>query len=346
MSLDTAKRSIDFFVKHSGDSKKVSIGLYGGEPLIEFELLKEIVEYAESQFVGKEVGFSMTTNGTLLSPAIYKYLVNHNVSIVVSIDGPKAIHDKNRVNINGEGSFEIIENNLREIYKECGDDMFQKLSINMVVDPMNNLDQILELFDEDLWKDIQMRYSIVDDVYNDMETKFSEEFIKRYRYQYFLMLLKAKNIIDGIECSKFYMGEEIRLENDYESFHKKIEKIPTTWAPSGPCIPGKRRMFIDVDGNFFPCERVSETSEIMKIGSLEEGLFYDKIKKIVNISKVTEEECKNCVAMNKCSICARLVDDHGTFSAKQKLKHCDMVKGDLKRALKEVLCSKEMTDYL
>lgn len=211
MDLKTAKNSIDFFVKHSCDSRSVAIGLYGGEPLIEFELLKQIIEYAESQFIGKKVTFSMTTNGTLLTPEKFMYLIQHNVSVVVSIDGPKRIHDTNRVMVNGQGSFGSILTNLRDIYSEYGEKIYEKLSLNMVINPMDDLDEICSLFEDELFRNIQLRYSIVDDIYNDKETTFSNDFIKKYRYQYFIMLLKNKNIISRIEVPKLFAAEEVRL---------------------------------------------------------------------------------------------------------------------------------------
>lgn len=345
MDFETAKKSIDFFVKHSGDSDEVAIGLYGGEPLIEFELVKNIIEYSKQQFKGKKTTFSITTNGTLLTPEKFNYLMKNNVSLVLSVDGPKKIHDKNRIMVNGKSSFEAIIRNLSKIYNEFGKDQYSKMSMNMVVDPENDLDEICSLFDNELFKCLHLRFTIVDDTFTDFKTNYSDEFIKKFRYQYFIMLLQSNNLIEGIECKKIFEQRITQFSNEYESYQQRHDKLPEKWAPSGPCIPGKRRLFVDVNGNFFPCERVSETSEIMNIGSLDGGLCFDKVKRLVNIGNLTEEECKKCYAINKCTICARLVDDNGELSAKKKLLHCAAVKQEMDRNIREVLLIKELKEY-
>ena len=61
-----------------------------------------------------------------------------------------------------------------------------------------------------------------------------------------------------------------------DNFRAIKPELPDEFAPSGPCIPGKRRLFVDVNGSFFPCERVNEQSDLMKIGSISEGFDADK----------------------------------------------------------------------
>jgi len=73
MSWESAKRAIDFLREHSVDSPNVNVGLYGGEPLLEFDLVKKIVEYSKECFEGKELTFNMTTNGTLLTDEMILY---------------------------------------------------------------------------------------------------------------------------------------------------------------------------------------------------------------------------------------------------------------------------------
>lgn len=248
--------------------------------------------------------------------------------------------------ISGRGSFDLIKRNLKSIYDEWGEKLYNRMSMNMVVDPMNDLDEICSLFENPLFKNIHLRFTIVDDAYTDLETQYSNEFVKKFRYQYFILLLQNKNIIEGIECEKLFEQRVYQFEEEYESYQKKHDKMPEKWAPSGPCIPGKRRLFVDVNGNFYPCERVSETSDIMNIGSLDEGFKLDKIKQLVNIGRLTQEECRKCYAINKCTICARLVDDNGRLSAEKKLTHCASVKQEMERNLREVLLVKELKNYM
>ena len=116
--------------------------------------------------------------------------------------------------------------------------------------------------------------------------------------------------------------------------HKQLE-LNDKEHHGGPCIPGSQRLFVDVDGNLYPCERVSEESEVMRIGSLDEGFDYNKIYDILNFGKLTEENCKNCWAFRYCSLCAAYADDLDTLSANKKMKNCNNVRSILENQLKD-----------
>ena len=76
-------------------------------------------------------------------------------------------------------------------------------------------------------------------------------------------------------------------------------------APSGPCIPGQLRLFVNVHEQLFPCERVSERSPAMCIGTLDDGFNLENAQKILNVGKLTEESCKNCWCFRYCTLCAK-----------------------------------------
>ena len=82
MTWETAKKAIDFLREHSVDSPEVNIGFYGGEPLLEFPLLKKAVEYSEQQFEGKKLTFNITTNGTLLNDEMIYFFQEHDVWMI------------------------------------------------------------------------------------------------------------------------------------------------------------------------------------------------------------------------------------------------------------------------
>lgn len=139
MSVEVAKQAIDFLAKHSGNSKEISIGFYGGEPLLEFSLIREVVEYAEKLFIGKKVLFNMTTNATLLNMETAKYLYNKNFNVTISLDGPKAAHDSNRIFANSnKGTFDTVMQNLELIRKEIPD-FIKNIGFNAVIDLKNRM---------------------------------------------------------------------------------------------------------------------------------------------------------------------------------------------------------------
>ncbi|MFQ6032643.1 MAG: radical SAM protein, partial [Candidatus Zixiibacteriota bacterium] len=110
MKKEIAEAAVDFLLTNSEAVKKCSIIFFGGEPLLNFELIKRMVEYSEQQAVtaGKRIHFSLTTNGTLFTRQIIDYLNEKKIGVMVSIDGPKKIQDAMRPCLNGKGSYDII----------------------------------------------------------------------------------------------------------------------------------------------------------------------------------------------------------------------------------------------
>ena len=111
MAWETAKSSVDYLFAESQGRKSVHITFFGGETLMNFPLLKQVVAYARSRAEELKVNidFSLTTNATLLSPTIIEYLAQNAIGVTVSMDGPKEMQDKFRVFSNGKGSYDIIK---------------------------------------------------------------------------------------------------------------------------------------------------------------------------------------------------------------------------------------------
>ena len=100
MSEETAMKAIAFFKKHSLDQDRINISFYGGEPLMNYSLIKKCIETVNKEFAGKHISYNLTTNGLLLNGEKVIYLIDNNVNITVSLDGPRKVHDKNRKCIN------------------------------------------------------------------------------------------------------------------------------------------------------------------------------------------------------------------------------------------------------
>ncbi len=117
MDWETAKASVDYLFKESTGRRKIHITFFGGETLMNFPLLKRVVDYSRGMAGEKEVDidFSLTTNATLLTPAIIEYLSENHVGVTVSIDGPQEMNDKFRIFANGRGSYDIIAPKIKEL---------------------------------------------------------------------------------------------------------------------------------------------------------------------------------------------------------------------------------------
>jgi uncharacterized protein len=118
MAWETAKSSVDYLFAESQGRKSVHITFFGGETLMNFPLLKQVVAYARAraQELKVNIDFSLTTNATLLSPSIIEYLAENAIGVTVSMDGPKEMQDKFRVFSNGRGSYDIIKLKVQNLF--------------------------------------------------------------------------------------------------------------------------------------------------------------------------------------------------------------------------------------
>ena len=117
MTLETAKASVDLLIAEAVGRKAVHITFFGGETLMNFRLLRDVVDYANAATAaaGKGITYSLTTNATLLTEAIVTFLSDNRIGVTVSMDGPPEVQDKHRVYKNGKGSYAVIEPRLRTL---------------------------------------------------------------------------------------------------------------------------------------------------------------------------------------------------------------------------------------
>ncbi|MGB2131143.1 MAG: quinohemoprotein amine dehydrogenase maturation protein, partial [Marinobacterium sp.] len=110
MELQTAIDSVEMLLRESPNGDRYTVVFFGGEPLSNRPLIEAMVDYCERRFaaLGKKVEFVMTTNATLLTDEIIDWLNAHRFGLSVSMDGPKAIHDKNRITVGGQGTYDVV----------------------------------------------------------------------------------------------------------------------------------------------------------------------------------------------------------------------------------------------
>ena len=123
MSFETGKKALDFLVENSGNRKNLEVDFFGGEPLVNFEVVKQLVSYARSieKEKNKNFRFTLTTNGVLLDDDVIDFLNKEMNNVVLSLDGRKEVNDAKRKTINGKGSYDIIVPKFQNFVKKRGD---------------------------------------------------------------------------------------------------------------------------------------------------------------------------------------------------------------------------------
>lgn len=321
MTYDIAKKAIDFYLQRIDEVVDVRVGFYGGEPLLQLELIKKCVEYIESRVNGHTIQFNMTTNGTLLTDDAVDFLIAHHFRISISLDGPKEDHNINRKFRSGEGSFDTIMANVQRLkkrYPEAAKD----ITFMTVINPRAELTHVMEYFDTDvLMRDSQIHFSQMAENSLSQRLNYHESFSLLRRYEYLKMLGSLIGKVDRKKISRLMTG----AESEVQTFGARLNihrEIPKVVQHGGPCIAGVRRLFVTTCGDFLPCERVNETSDFCKIGSIDTGFDLKKISDFINIGCMTDKHCKNCWNLLFCSICYGEIE----VSDKDKLQEKDVLR--------------------
>jgi len=323
MSLDIMKQSIDFVMRHSRKSKELIVSFYGGEPMLAIDSIKECVSYISNNYLGKQIKYAITTNGTLFELDAITFLEENEFDIHISLDGPEKLHNVNRRFSNGEGSFDKIISNISRI-KNDFPGFYKKIGFMTTVAPNVDLSCINDFYAADLiLKENNTMVNTINAYGSKEEVVYDDMYFISYTYEVMKVLLSNIGIYTG-DTSKLYDRYMSDLEKTWKNLSKSI--LTEKAHPGGPCLPGITRLFIAVDGTIYPCERVSETTQGMKIGDIYTGFDMEKVLNILNIGKITEDACKVCWNFFECRLCVAACDKDGSFSKEERLKNCESAK--------------------
>lgn len=342
MSLDMAEKSIKFFLERTKDSLNPTIGFYGGEPLLKFDLIKKVVQYVKVNYPCKLIRYTITTNATLLDLEKFEFLIKNGFSIMISIDGPQKVHDKNRLFMNEKGSYDIVISNLKNIAIKYPEE-YKKIIYSSVIDHSCPYSEISDFFMKN--KYFCNKHGHISEIFggydNSLEkNSYYNENINQEKFELFKYYL---SILEKYNPEKV-LSSILRNDRLEKFFNRKPQRgeLPSVYAHHGTCIPGVSKLFINVNGEFFVCEKASENSNVLNIGNINIGFDKDKIISLLNCVNLVEEDCKNCWAVRYCSICALLVDDNDKLSPQKNRRYCNAVKNDTKRKLLDYCIIQEL----
>lgn len=320
MSFDTAKRAVDGLIPLSKNN--VMIGFYGGEPLLNMELVKQIMRYSKEKFPDKEFGFSMTTNFFNADRYIQE-IVDNEMYINLSLDGPKEVHDKCRRTKNGKPTYDKIISNLKKIEEYSPGYVDSHIFILSTCDNPADIPKIVDFFEQSRYfvthinrPDPKGRINLETNIpIESSGVNLSEEFIRR--------------ILNG-EDPKILRR---LFDQDLKSVAVRDERVmPQELMLNGSCYPGKKRIFVDVNGNYHPCERFGHR---LNIGSVEEGVQESLVDNAIeSFAKIRNELCGECWSQRICSPCLQHAKDpEGEFSLEGLSQTCEGKKSQLLIAL-------------
>lgn len=286
MPSEVGIKAIDFIIKESGSRRNLEVDLFGGEPLMNFEVVKEIVDYAKSKEkeFNKNFRFTLTTNAILLNEDVKNYLNENMQNVVLSIDGRKEVNDKMRYRVDGTGCYDDIMPKIKDMANSRGQDKYYVRGTFT----RENLDfskDVLHLADEG-FKQISV-----------------EPVVAAKGTGYDLREEDLPMLYEEYEKLAFELVKRKKEGNGFNFFHFMID------LSQGPCIAKRLRgcgsgheyVAVTPEGDIYPCHQfVGNTDFIM--GNVAEGKLNMDIQGHFKGSNVyTKEECSKCWAKFYCS---------------------------------------------
>ncbi|MCX7695150.1 MAG: thioether cross-link-forming SCIFF peptide maturase [Caloramator sp.] len=287
MSPEVGKRAVDFVIENAGPRKNVEIDLFGGEPLMNFKTVKEIVEYARKREkeTGKNIRFTITTNATLLNDEIMEFIDENMGNVVLSIDGRKEVNDKIRIRYDGTGTFDDILPKIKTMVEKRKDGKQYYVRGTFTRENLDFYNDVMMLADEG-FKEISIEPVVLEDKH---PLSLREEDLDTIFEQYDKLAEEIVNRQKQGKGFKFY------------HFNIDVNGGPCVYKRISGCGAGYEYVAVTPDGDIYPCHQFVGNEEF-KLGNVFDGLSnYELIKTFKNGHIYNKPKCMECWARFYCS---------------------------------------------
>lgn len=286
MSLEVGKKAIDFLIENSGSRVNLEVDFFGGEPLMNFEVVKEIVAYGRSKEkeFNKNFRFTLTTNGVLLDDDVIEFCNKEISNVVLSLDGRKCIHDLMRPTRNGKGSFDVIVPKFKNFVEKRGDKSYyvRGTFTRNNTDFSNDFKEMADLG----FKEISI-----------------EPVVAAPTEDYSIREEDLPQIFEEYDKLALDIIERYKKKKPATFFHYMIDLNggPCVYKRLSGCGSGTEYLAVTPQGELYPCH------QFVGIDGFKLGTVFDGIENtdVVNEFKLcnvyAKEKCKDCFARFYCS---------------------------------------------
>ncbi|MBE6618101.1 MAG: thioether cross-link-forming SCIFF peptide maturase [Ruminococcaceae bacterium] len=319
MSLEVGKRALDFLIENSGTRHNLEVDFFGGEPLMNFDMLKELVAYARSieKKYNKNFRFTLTTNGLLIDDDVIDFANRECVNVVLSLDGRKEIHDRYRVDYAGNGSWERIVPKFQKLVEARGGKDYYMRGTFTHANPdfLKDIQQMLDLG----FTELSME-PVVCAPGDPSELTAEDLPIVLEQYEKLAELM--------IECDK--------AGKPFTFYHYMIDLTggPCIYKRISGCGSGTEYMAVTPWGDLYPCHQfVGE--EKFKLGDIWNGVSNTAIQdEFCSCNVYARPECRDCWARLYCSGGCAANAYHSTGSVRGVYKYgCELFKKRMECAI-------------
>lgn len=286
MSLDVGKKALDFLVRNSGNRVNLEVDFFGGEPLMNWQVVKDLVAYGRSleEPNHKKFRFTLTTNGVLLDDEVLEFANKEMANVVLSIDGRKKIHDLMRPHRGGQGSYDEVVPK----YKKVAESRNQMDYYVRGTFTRNNLD-----FAEDV-------KHLADEGFEQISV---EPVVARPEEDYALRMEDVPAILKEYDELALEYIRRKKAGKGFNFFHFMInlEGGPCVAKRLSGCGSGTEYLAVTPWGDFYPCHQFVGQEEFL-MGNVEQGILRTDIRdKFKACNVYAKDQCRDCFAKFYCS---------------------------------------------
>ena len=325
MSFETGKRALDFLIENSGSRKNLEVDFFGGEPLMNWDVVKQLVEYAREveKKHNKNFRFTLTTNGMLVDDEVIDFANREMSNVVLSLDGRKEIHDRFRVDYAGKGSWEQIVPKFQKFVEKRGNKDYYMRGTFTHANP-------------DFLKDIQ---TMLDLGFTELSM---EPVVCAAGDPSELTEEDLPIVFDQYEKLAALMIERKKEGRPFTFYHYMIDLSggPCIYKRISGCGSGTEYMAVTPWGDLYPCHQFVG-DEKFKLGDIWTGVTNTEIQSEFMQCNVYERpECRDCWARLYCSGGCAANAYHATGSIKGIYKYgCELFKKRMECAIMVAACS-------
>lgn len=301
-------------------NRELTIGFYGGEPLVNFELIKDIVNHIENtKMPHRVIRYNMTTNGILLDKYI-SFLVEKDFSILISLDGNEK-GNSYRIDHNGHPSFTKVIENVMHMKSNFLEYFQNNVQFNAVIHNLNSTKQTKSFIE----KTFNKTPTIAELNQSGIKPEYHNEFQKMYRSIYEETTsdsIDSKTVVKPKATDPMFTELVMYLKShspySYNTYLELLfgKSISSKRTPSGTCLPFSKKVFITANGEIMACEKISSDNILGVITHDKVQLDFQSIAERYNVLfEDLEKQCNYCSVKGSCSQCAFFIPDGGKCPA-------------------------------
>lgn len=285
MSKEVGEKAVDFIIAGSGKRKHCEIDFFGGEPLMNMPVVKHVVDYVHKreQETGKEFKLTLTTNGVLLNDENIRYLNEQNISLVLSLDGRKAVHDHMRPNVGGKGSYDQVMKNFKKLVQARHNEnyflrgTFTAYNLDFTADVLDMADQGFDLL------------SVEPVVAKDCDYAIEQEHLPQLFAEYEKL---AKVFLERKHDDRGFF---------FFHFNMDLSNGPCVAKRLSGCGAGHEYFAVAPNGDLYPCHQFVGRDKYL-LGNIFTGVTNKEMPQYFRQSHVLNKPtCKDCWARFYCS---------------------------------------------